>query len=243
MAIGKATQCHVCGKPVRYETLHFAGVEKVFQICGCAEAEEKARAERDKIASRLARFKMSGLPDGLRQETMDDWKRYEGSEPLYTFYQSFVKSVCNLVDDGASFLLSGPYGCGKTKIAACLFVKALEGGYFGRYVNATDLKFKLRVLAFDPAGFRSMMEDYQTTPLLFIDDLGQSKLRETDEGVYYTIINERALAKRSTFITTHCNSSELGDVVGQEVVSRIVGMCGKHNIIVAKDGKDMRSER
>lgn len=237
-----AEACPYCKTvPIRKEMEIWRGEKRWFNVCRCdGHQHEREEKERD----RLRKVAYSKLPERLQSETMENWQTIKGdagNENLLAFWKRFKAGIDFNLQRGKSFLLIGPYGCGKTKIASDLFKAAVNVGKFGRYYNCTDIKFDLRAWVMDAEAYQRNLETLRTVDVLFLDDIGQSKLPDNYCEFFYAVINYRYENVLPTYLTSHCNLKELEGVIGPEVVSRIKEMTGD-NLVACSCMKDFRAE-
>jgi DNA replication protein DnaC len=125
------------------------------------------------------------------------------------------------VHDGPSLLMLGVTGCGKTSEGyGAMRVLSLLGIH-NRWLllTAADLYARLR-----PRHGIDSEEEFQTianAPVLVVDDLGAAKNSEFVEEVNYRLVNHRYELARPTVFTSNFQPSELRDVLGDRVTSRL----------------------
>jgi DNA replication protein DnaC len=108
-------------------------------------------------------------------------------------------------------VFTGPYGCGKTHLAAAIGHTREDLGYPVLFIVVPDLLDHLRS-TFSPTSTISLdraFEEVRTAPLLILDDLGtQSKTPWVKEKLYQ-LFNYRYNAKLPTVITTASFKEEM----------------------------------
>ena len=108
-------------------------------------------------------------------------------------------------------LLTGPYGCGKTHLAAAIGNYQASMGYPPLMVSVPDLLDHLRA-TFSPNSSVSLdrrFEEVRTSPLLILDDLGTQSATPWAREKLYQLFNYRYNAELPTVITTSSKSEEL----------------------------------
>ena len=108
-------------------------------------------------------------------------------------------------------LLTGPYGCGKTHLAAAIGNYQAGMGYPPLMVSVPDLLDHLRA-TFSPNSSVSLdrrFEEVRTSPLLILDDLGTQSATPWAREKLYQLFNYRYNAELPTVITTSSKSEEL----------------------------------
>jgi DNA replication protein DnaC len=101
-------------------------------------------------------------------------------------------------------VFSGPYGCGKTHLAAAIANYRADLGYPPLFVVVPDLLDHLRA-TFNPNSSISLdhrFEEVRTTALLILDDLGTQSTTPWVREKLYQLFNHRYNAELPTVITT-----------------------------------------
>lgn len=108
-------------------------------------------------------------------------------------------------------LLTGPYGSGKTHLAAAIGNYQAGLGFPPLMVSVPDLLDHLRA-TFSPNSTVSLdrrFEEVRTTPLLILDDLGTQSATPWAREKLYQLFNYRYSAELPTVITTSSTPEEL----------------------------------
>jgi DNA replication protein DnaC len=116
-------------------------------------------------------------------------------------------------------ILTGPYGCGKTHLAAAIANFRADLGLLPLFVNTPDLMGHLRA-TFSPmsqVSYDQRFEEVRSAQLLIIDDWGTETASPWVREKLYQIFNYRYLAELPTVITT----AELKDEFDARILSRI----------------------
>jgi DNA replication protein DnaC len=101
-------------------------------------------------------------------------------------------------------VLTGPYGCGKTHLAAAIANYRAEVAYPPLFIVVPDLLDHLRA-TFSPNSSVSLdhvFEEVRTTPFLILDDLGTQSTTPWVREKLYQLFNHRYNAELPTVITT-----------------------------------------
>jgi DNA replication protein DnaC len=101
-------------------------------------------------------------------------------------------------------VITGPYGCGKTHLAAAIANYRSDLGHLPMFVNVPDLLDHLRA-TFGPYSHVTLdhrFEEIRTAPLLILDDLGTQSVTSWSGEKLYQLFNYRYLAELPTVITT-----------------------------------------
>jgi len=100
-------------------------------------------------------------------------------------------------------VLTGPYGCGKTHLAAAIANARAAMGQPALFIVVPDLLDHLRA-TFSPTSqvrFDKRFEEVRTTPLLILDDLGTENASPWAQEKLFQILNYRYNARLATVIT------------------------------------------
>jgi DNA replication protein DnaC len=105
----------------------------------------------------------------------------------------------------------GPYGCGKTHLAAAIANDGLERGRSVLFVVVPDLLDYLRAAYApnSPATYDERFEEVRNVPVLILDDLGTQNATSWAAEKLYQLLNYRYNAELPTVITTN---QTLGDM-------------------------------
>lgn len=163
---------------------------------------------------RLRRF---GNLDAYREMTFDSFRLdlytrgYSNSE-VGSLQKAKAAAEEFAKDAAGGLVLEGPFGCGKTHLAAAIANLHLETtGKPAILYTAPDLLDDLR-RSFNPRSSDSF-EDYfellKTTPLLILDDLGVENPTDWAKEKFFQLLNYRHLTQAATVITTNTPLNEL----------------------------------
>lgn len=116
-------------------------------------------------------------------------------------------------------VITGPYGCGKTHLAAAIANYRADLGYLPMFVSIPDLLDHLRA-TFNPNSSVTLdhrFEEIRTSPMLILDDLGTQSMTSWGREKLYQLFNYRYLAELPTVITT----PEFRDEMDARLLSRM----------------------
>lgn len=120
----------------------------------------------------------------------------------------------------AGLFITGPYGTGKTHIAAALANSWSHQGRSAQYCSTPVLLRDLRAGIADHSTDRRLQQ-FIGLDLLALDDLGAEHLTDWSGAQLFDLINERYNAGRITIVTSNYPIAKL---VGR-VASRLMAMC------------------
>lgn len=108
-------------------------------------------------------------------------------------------------------VLTGPYGCGKSYLAAAIANYRTGLGQPPLFVNVPDLLDHLRATfnPDSPVRYDQLFDDVRTTRLLILDDLGTQSTTAWAREKLYQLFNHRYNAKLPTVITTSDSIAEM----------------------------------
>jgi DNA replication protein DnaC len=189
--------------------------------CQCKQAEWARRT-----AEELTR--LSNL-DAVRDKTFATFTPFvPGLREVVPRIRSYAKQP-----DGWLALL-GPYGVGKTHLAAAIANEALGRGEQVLFTVVPDLLDHLRA-TFGPqstVAYDERFEIVRTVPLLILDDLGTESATPWAREKLYQLINHRYNYRLATVITTNLKP----DAIEPRIYSRLCDpACGTMITIVAPD--------
>jgi DNA replication protein DnaC len=139
--------------------------------------------------------------------------------------------------------LSGKTGRGKTHLAAAIVREVLLSGGRVRWETCSELISSLRdVYHPDSEESERKILGRLGTGLLILDDLGAARITPMVQEMLTTIIDRSERYARPVVVTTNLSLQEIAETIDERVASRIAGLCGSHDRILAIDGPDHRVE-
>lgn len=134
---------------------------------------------------------------------------------------AFVKNFGN---DAQNLLFYGRVGTGKSFLSGCIANELLQKGYSVVYFSAISLFETLARYSFgtyEKEGLYNFCKDLYNYDLVIIDDLGTEVTNSFVQSELFSLLNERAMRKKSTIISTNLNLGEVRDRYSERVFSRI----------------------
>lgn len=131
------------------------------------------------------------------------------------FTETFGQEFKNL-------LFYGSVGTGKTFLSNCIAKELLDGGHSVIYFTSFQLFELFSSVGYNDAeNFRQCYEALLESELLILDDMGTELSNTFTVSKLFQILNERALAQKSTIISTNLSLREFRDVYSERIFSRI----------------------
>ena len=204
------------------------------RFCECFEARLRLRQYEDGSMAgvdeqNFGRFDPEFIPeiDGQRERTVQARNLCE------RYADSFPDT------DYRNLLLCGEGGLGKTFLLNCIFERVTSRGYSAVRITSFRLFEAMRQqhIGNDDKydGFAALIE----APLLLIDDLGtEPMMRNITVEYLFTLLNERAAAKRRTVVATNLTPPQIKERYGERVASRLLDRTCTAPIQLR--GKDLR---
>lgn len=211
--------CEQC----RYNAEPFSSARYSNEFLRCipACAKYKVRMEQRRIAKLIGE---SGMGARFQMRTFATFREDAATETAKRLAQTFCADI-KTNPRATGLMLIGPYGCGKTHLAAAILRRCAEDGIPGMFVVAPDLLSQIRSSYRTGAGRADEIVDAaKNTPLLVLDDLGAEKASPWVQEQLYMLINHRYEHMLPTVITTNNDGQELEQELGRRTLSRLAEM-------------------
>jgi DNA replication protein DnaC len=138
----------------------------------------------------------------------------------------FVREIDANLDAGRGLWLTGGFGTGKTALAMIVSRAAIDAGRSVAIYSCPRLLAMLRESIDErEGGVVEFLDQLTAVDLLHIDDLGAEHRTEWVLEQLYSIINARYQDERATLVTSNLGPEELGEQLGERIVSRLEGCC------------------
>lgn len=219
--------CPHCSQVVPKITLYVLGVEKKVQPhCKCeVQAWEQGINETAELKTKReieSRFSISNLGERFTDSTFDKFKTLPGTETALEYCKTYAASFADYGCD--SLLIWGPYGNGKSHLAAAAAHAVQTSGKTVVFQTMPELLERIRQTFNDRQNKeteRDIMYALQNCDLLVLDDIGAEKVSDWVQDVLFRIVDGRYRQKKPILYTTNLKPSELKDKVGPRIYDRI----------------------
>ena len=172
----------------------------------------------------------SGLGDRFQQRRFETFQQDKNTAEAKQRAERFCKDLQNN-PKATGLMLVGPYGCGKTHLAAAILHRCAEYGVAGMFVVVPELLARIRTSYRTGDGkAEAVIDTAKNAKLLILDDLGAEKASEWVKEQLYMLVNYRYEHMLPTIVTTNCNGAELEQELGRRTLSRLVEMTKPVNI-------------
>jgi DNA replication protein DnaC len=148
----------------------------------------------------------------------------------------------DFVERKQGVIIAGSSGTGKSHIAKALLLLGCQKTYRCRYTTAAHM-LSVLIASLADSSIDKKLKLYVSPDILLIDEVGFDRLEQKDPrnaNLFFKVIDGR-YCKGSTIITTNIDFKELGDYLGDPVITTaIVDRMVHHSIILTIEGPSWR---
>lgn len=170
--------------------------------------------------STFDKFKLSYYPDTKDASC--------GFVPRKMMQMNFAKCLAFANDfspeKSGNILLYGPSGLGKSFMAASIYNRVSENGYYAMYKSSYALFQFLEDYKFGRVNrdeYALCYESIYDCDLLIIDDFGTEFINSYTQSVFFDLLNTRLINGKSTVISTNLTFEKLREIYQDRVCSRL----------------------
>lgn len=176
------------------------------EICPCRQ-----ESVRDQIKARLFEFSNLDELQHLTFETFQPTGRVGlGEQQQDSIERGFNAAAAYANSLQGWLLIQGPFGCGKTHLAAAIANKAVTEGTPTLFLTVPDLLDTLRYsYSSQDTSFEQRFEQVRQAPLLILDDFGTQNATDWACEKLFQILNFRYINKLPMVITTNLSMQEI----------------------------------
>ena len=173
-------------------------------------------------------YEQSGIRSMLEKENFStlsyDYYQGEDLERFKSAVQTGRTFIKNFDSDYQNLFFYGTVGTGKSFLSGCIARELIESGHSVIYFSSAGLFETLSRNMFDYKNkddILSFHEDLHSCDLLIIDDLGTEYTSNVTASVFFSLLNQRHLGKKSTIISTNLSLEDLRNRYSDRIFSRI----------------------
>ena len=206
--------------------------------------------DKGKRLVRATLFEKSGLGKRYRGLELSGFEPKKTQLKAFESAKSFCENYITGKNHGEGLIFAGNCGSGKTMLAAAIAGELinrveLDETRVGmavmlnsdqwdtkkvliKFTNVVTMLDRLRCSydKFDPEGnSRAIIGEFETAPLLILDDLGAEKPTGWSAERLYELINYRYMEALPIIVTTNCTPDELKARLDERLFDRIRAMC------------------
>jgi DNA replication protein DnaC len=215
--------------------------------------DETRRADQDSIPYQEFLLRLVRPQWHAKQEKALEWRIKNARLPERWTLETFpfkiqtgvnrrqIKTLAELdfIPRSENLVFIGPTGVGKTGLASCLLLRALQNGYRGRFIRAQDLFDDMYASLADRSS-RKLLSKLIHLDLLVIDEMGYLNLRPEQANMFFKLMEER-YNRRATIITTNLEYEEWHEFLGnRSMVEALLSRLRHHCHTVRIDGPSLR---
>lgn len=222
---------------VPFKTIGTPPFSHTYAVCPQCRAEEDAQELRNSEAQREVFKKWQ--EDGRRLRLLENIPpRFENAR--LADFKNIDQVLQWIARPEEFFLVIGPCGTGKTRLACAMAVALREKEITTKIVYSSDLFLSLRQ-SFNTKIGTNQLSEFQiieamtTPPILICDDIGVQKQTEYVIEAWYNIIDARYRNCKPTAFTSNLSLKEISAFMSDRVASRLMS-----GTVVTLTGKDRR---
>lgn len=205
--------------------------KEIWTGCPGCKADKEAREQEARDVERQAGLKarieaslaQTAIPQRFIGKTLDNYRaETDGQKRALEVCSSFANNFDRHLKTGASLIMSGMPGTGKSHLAGAI-LQALLPRHVGVYVTLMDLIRMLRdTWRKDSETTESqLLARLQDVPLLVIDEIGVQYGTDGERAILFDVLDRRYRAMRPVILMTNLGKDEFRTAIGDRVFDRL----------------------
>lgn len=171
-------------------------------------------------------YSSSRLDSVLSEENFStlSWDVYDDEQKaaMPALIQTCQDFIGTFGQEFRNLLFYGSVGTGKTFLSNCIAKALLDEGHSVIYFTSFQLFELFSSTGYsDAENFRQCYEALLESELLILDDMGTELSNTFTVSKLFQVLNERALSRKSTIISTNLSLREFRDIYSERIFSRI----------------------
>jgi DNA replication protein DnaC len=148
----------------------------------------------------------------------------------------------DFITEGRTAIFEGKPGRGKTHLAIAIAYRALQNGFEASFITAAALIDDLSA-ASRRGALREALVRYMKPHVLIIDEVGYLAYGDDAANVFFHVVNERHIRKRSMIFTTNKSPKRWGAVLhDDDLAEAIVDRILERGRLLKLDGPSVRTK-
>lgn len=154
--------------------------------------------------------------------------------------QIYQLAELDFVRGGVNVALIGPTGVGKSGLGSSLLLKALLDGFTGVRQKVQDLLNDLHRSIADRRT-KYLLNRLSHLDVLFADELGYLNLNEDQANLFFTLMDNRYRARKSTIISTNLGYDDWAKFLKNAAMTNaLISRFRQRCVTIVIDGPDLR---
>lgn len=163
------------------------------------------------------------IPRRFYGKTFDNYHANERSQKVLDFFRDYAAHLPERIESGASAIITGNSGTGKTHLACALLFEAKKQGYTAFFINVRKLFKAVRDTWKEGAAESEsqVIDRYVNLDLLVIDEIGVQAKSENERNILYDILNGRYENVKPTFLLSNETLPAIKEIIGTRPFDRL----------------------